>query len=239
MIPLRNVLKKRSLRPEGMDDPGLEVDLHYQALQGLQRINILSGVTRQIFKGLSVFLKEKGGRIKILDIAAGGGDIPIALAQKAKQYFLPVEIHACDKSETAVAYAQLKSRQKNVPVKFFKLDIFTDEIPGGYHIIISSLFLHHLPILQTFGFLKKISKAAQLGILLNDLQRCWPGFILASSIPSFLTSSRIVRQDGIRSVRAAYSLAEIKRIVERAGLEGAQIKKAWPFRYQLIWRKNV
>ncbi len=232
-----DLLKKRSLRPEIMDDPALEAGLHGHALKGLQRINVLSGVVDGIFNWLADLSKEKKGSLKVLDLATGGGDIPVALAKKAQQQGLPLEISACDKSATAVEHARLSARQKNLNVHFFQFDVLKDELSGEHDVLLCNLFLHHLSILQTFGFLKKISKAARQAVLVNDLQRCWPGWILASSVPPLLTTSEIVHRDGVQSVRAAYSLREIKRIAERSGLEGAQIKRIWPFRYQLAWKK--
>ncbi len=233
-----NLLKKRYLQPEIMDGPGLERELHHHALQGLRRINILSRVVDQIFDVLAPFVEKKRGRLKILDVATGGGDIPIALAKKAEWRFMPLEIDACDKSETAIEYARSFAEKKNARVRFFSLDVLEDDIPENYDVIISNLFLHHLSIVETQKFLKKISEKAGYGIVVNDLERCWPGFILASSIPPLLTTSAVVHQDGIQSVRAAYSIREIKRIAEDCGLHGAQIKSAWPFRYRLLWMKK-
>jgi 2-polyprenyl-3-methyl-5-hydroxy-6-metoxy-1,4-benzoquinol methylase len=232
-----NLLKKRNLRPEIMDDPELAESSHFHALNGLHRINLLSGAAAQTFNALKEFQSSRKTPLRVLDIATGGGDIPRYLARKAQNSGLPFDISACDKSEAALSYACERAKRAGLRVNYFPLDIFRDPIPCSYDVIISSLFLHHLPILQTYSFLKKIASAARKGIILNDLRRCWPGYLLASSIPLILTSSKIVHEDGIQSVRAAYSLREIKRIVQRSGLSKSEVHKTWPFRYQILWRR--
>lgn len=234
-----NCLRKRYLRPEIMDDSSLEVGHHHSALQGLQLINILSGIAGQNFRALAGLAEGGGSPLKVLDIATGGGDIPIALAKKVKRRNLPFKIAACDKSQTAMDYARLIAKKKNINIDFFQHDISIGGIPAGYDVISCNLFLHHLPVLQTYKFLKNISRAARIGVIVNDLQRCWPGLILSFCVPPLLTASAVVHQDGIQSVRAAYSLWEIKRIAERAGLKGSQIRRMWPFRYQLVWKKGA
>jgi len=231
------VLKKRFLRPEIMDDPDMDVRRHEQALKGLQRINFFSCVADRMFAALASWNRGKKTPLKILDIASGGGDVTLAIAHKARQRDLPLEIHGCDKSQTAVRYAQASAREKQLPVHFFQVDISRVSIPSHYDVIMSSLFLHHLPVLETLRFLKKIAAVSKQGIILNDLRRCWPGYLLATTIPQLLTSCKVVHEDGVQSVRAAYSLKEIIRISERAGLRGASIQPVWPFRYQMVWRK--
>ncbi len=221
-----------------MDDPSLETSAHHSALRGLERINFLSRTWDQIYHALSFFDQSKQGRLRILDIATGGGDIPLGLALKTQNQSLPFVIHGCDKSLAAIEYAQSKAKMRKAQVTFFQLDIDHEPIPEGYDVIMCSLFLHHLPIIQTRRFLKKIAAAAQQGIIINDLRRCWPGYLLAACVPFFLSRSSVVHEDGIQSVRAAYSFPEIKRVAASAGLKGAKIQKIWPFRYQIRWKKN-
>ena len=49
-------------------------------------------------------------RLRVLDIATGAGDVPIALAQKAKRAGLQLEIRGVDVSEQALAFARERAR---------------------------------------------------------------------------------------------------------------------------------
>ena len=64
-----------------MDDPGLEERLHGRALRGLERINRISVVARTMEHTIRQALEEPFPRpLRVLDLATGGGDVPIALA---------------------------------------------------------------------------------------------------------------------------------------------------------------
>ena len=71
-------LMRRSLGRELMDDPDLEEDCHLSALRGLRRINKVSLTTRQLLRKLLEW-SEPDSRIRILDLACGGGDVLVSL----------------------------------------------------------------------------------------------------------------------------------------------------------------
>lgn len=231
------LLKKRFLSPELMDDPALPSAPHEQALKGLERINAVSLAGPQIFKALKSFAKERR-YLKILDVATGGGDIPIRLWELSRREGFLFDVYACDKSDTALEYAKDQARKRRVPVRFFQLDVERDPLPQGFDVIVSSLFLHHLSLLAGRRFLKNLSTAARQGFILNDLMRTLPGFVAAKAGCHLLSASRVVHQDGPQSVRAAFTLREIKHLAFRAGLRNARVQTSWPFRYQLVWKRD-
>ena len=53
-----------------------------------------------------------------------------------------------------------------------------------------------------------------------------------------LTRSPVVRVDAVRSVRAAFTMAEVQAMSLVAGLNGATISRRWPCRYLLAWRRR-
>ena len=72
--------------PELMDDPGLAPSLHHQALQGLERLNIISASVDLLWSQLRLIPRDtKGNALRVLNIATGGGDIPIGLARRARK----------------------------------------------------------------------------------------------------------------------------------------------------------
>ena len=92
----------RIREPELMDDPSLDERLHIQALRGLSRLNSWSGGASAIWKPI-LSLARSAGRspIKILDIATGGGDIPLELWTRARRAGIALELAACDLSARA------------------------------------------------------------------------------------------------------------------------------------------
>ncbi len=77
-------LQERRCQPELMDEPGLDPERHRQALQGLARINWLSASDRILWHPIRALARELAGKpLRVLDIATGGGDVPIRLWQRA------------------------------------------------------------------------------------------------------------------------------------------------------------
>ena len=74
-------------------------------------------------------------------------------------------------------------------------------------------------------------------VLVNDLIRGWPGYLLAKVGGQLLTRSPVVHTDGPLSVQAAFTRAELKTLAEQAGLHGATVSWRWPWRMLLTWRR--
>ena len=80
-LPYSFFTMQRSRRPELMDQPGLELAEHVRALQGLGRINVLSRVGSILWPPIERLARLKGMNdrpLRVLDLATGGGDTPIA-----------------------------------------------------------------------------------------------------------------------------------------------------------------
>ncbi len=232
-------LAERHKQPELMDDPTLEAQPHQNALRGLARINWISGSARILWPALRRLSLEKNGQpLRLLDIATGGGDVPIRLCQRAQRSGLPLHITGVDVSATAIAHARAQASRANTGVEFFELDALRTPLPTDYDIITSSLFLHHLESDQAADLLKRMGEAARALVLVNDLIRSAPGYWLAWLGTRVLSASAIVHADGPRSVEGAFTIPEARQLAAAAGLSGAQVSWRWPFRFLLQWRRS-
>jgi hypothetical protein len=72
-------------------------------------------------------------------------------------------------------------------------------------------------------------------VLISDLARSTPGFLLAHGACYFLTRSYVVHYDGPRSVAAAFTPGEFSTLADRAGLEPHCMRNTWPFRFLFTW----
>src|SRR5438093_141488 len=129
------LLSTRRRRPELMDQPDLDRDRHWQALRGLGRINRWSGSAGILWPALRDLGKKLGRPLRVLDVATGGGDVPLRLWQKARRSGLAMHIEGCDVSPAAVAFAQARADREQAPVRFFVLDALHQELPDGYDAI--------------------------------------------------------------------------------------------------------
>ncbi len=222
-----------------MDQPGLGTVEHTAALMGLGRINRISGSAAILWPAIeSVARRNTGRTIRILDLATGGGDVPIMLARRARRAGLDIAIEGCDISPVAVAFAVRSANEAAVSVRFFRLDALNEPLPESPDIVTCSLFLHHLDDDEALRLLGKMAETARTTVLVNDLLRSWVGYGLAWTGCRLLSRSPIVHHDGPASVRAAFSLAEAGELARRAGLDGVRLSRRWPWRFLLSWSRE-
>ena len=157
----------------------------------------------------------------------------IALKSRAEKAGLQVEVGGCDISPVALEWAAERAKNRGLEVEFFQQDAITEELPGGCDLVSSSLFLHHLSGPDSVAVLRNLVTAGRVG-LVQDLLRTRKGYFLAMSTARMVNRSLVVRTDGPRSVRAAYSLPEIEDLAREAGLVGARIERCWPERFSLF-----
>lgn len=232
------ILAKRYPEAEVMDDPALSSERHLEALRGLERINGWSRSLRILWEPIrDLALEGKGRALRILDIATGGADLAIGLWKKAKENGLAIEVDGSDKSPVAIEWARKRARKKKAPLQFFQLDALTEKIPSGYDVLVTSLFLHHLNEEQAVLLLARMAEAARRMIMVNDLVRSGRGWALAYAGSRLLTRSKVVHRDALLSVRAAFTMEEVRRLAQRAGLDGCLLERKWPLRFRLVWRK--
>jgi SAM-dependent methyltransferase len=232
---LLHSLAQRCRRPEIMDQPDLAPERHIQALRGLERINRWSGSAALLWKPILAWARKAAGRRwRLLDVATGGGDVPIRLWHQARRAGVELEVAGCDFSPVAVDYARRRAREWRAEVHFFECDVFQEGLPSGYDIMASSLFLHHLEEAQAERLLRAMSRAARL-VLINDLVRSRAGYILAYLGTRLFSTCDVVHTDGPRSVEGAFTVDELLALARRAGLDAARVTRHWPCRMLLEW----
>lgn len=231
-MPFLPDLSHRNRQPEIMDQPGLDPATHAAALVGLRRVNRLSATAGSLWREVAPLARSNSHPLRVLDIATGGGDNPIALWKKAKRAGVPVQIEGCDKSLTAIEQARQRAEAAGADVRFFPLDVLADSVPTGYDVATCSLFLHHLDELDGVELLRRMAASARV-VLVNDLVRCRTGWLMAYLGTRLLTRSHVVHVDGPLSVQAALTPDEALAMAAKAGLEGVTVRRCWPWRYIL------
>jgi 2-polyprenyl-3-methyl-5-hydroxy-6-metoxy-1,4-benzoquinol methylase len=198
----------------------------------------LSASARILWPPLAQLSRESGQPIRVLDIATGGGDIPISLWHRAQRQRLPIEISACDISPRAIEFARQKAGGSGTTVEFFQHDVLASPLPEGFDAIICSLFLHHLAREDAVNLLRRMAAASRQLVAVNDLRRSTAGLLLAYAASKTLTRSDVVRVDAPLSVRAAFTISEAKALAARAGLANCTLKPRWPQRFLLSWWRD-
>lgn len=230
----------QSRQPELMDDPALDEGEHMRALGALARINALSRTAAQLAGAVVGIvgrdrLRPGGPPVRIVDVACGGGDVTLALARRLGRRGA-VEMLGVDVSTRAVDRSRSLADRAGCDVRFAVRDVIRDGCPPC-DVAVSSLFLHHLDDAEARDLLTAMRHAAVHGVAVSDLVRSRVGLALAAVGTSVLASSRVARVDGPLSVRAARTPAEYAVLCTAAGLTGAHIRRVWPERVLVCWRR--
>lgn len=223
---------------ELMDDPGLDVERHVHALRGLERINWWSASVDSLWPPIQALASQEPKRaFRVLDIATGAGDVPIALWHRARRAGLQLAVDGCDRSPVAVKYAHHRAEQRRADVTFFEWDALTDQLPPGYDVVTCSLFLHHLDDENVVRLLRAMARTARRLVVISDLVRSRMGLALAFLGTRLLSTSAVTHIDGPRSVLGAYTREQARMLAMRAGMDHAEVVPRWPCRYLLVWKK--
>ena len=228
----------RRHEPEVMDGAALDPAAHDHALSGLARLNRWAGSDRILWPPLAELLAGADVPLQLLDVAAGAGDVPLALLARARAAGRPLRATALDRSATALAHAARRAAEAGLPLSVVQGDALA---PGGLplraDVVTSSLFLHHLAEDEAVAFLRAAAAAARRLLLVADLRRGTAGLALAWSASRLATRSAVVHADAPASVRNAFTLEEVAALAQRAGLHGAQVVRRFPQRLLLSWRR--
>ncbi len=220
-----------------MDDPSLDERLHAEALLDLARLNALSKGTEILWKPLLKLAGQNGGKLRVLDIATGGGDAPLELSARAASEGLAMKFDGCDFSERAVEFATEKAKNAKCDSEFFRLNVIEEALPSHYDVMMCSLFTHHLDEDDVVLLLSKMGAASRLGVLVNDLVRSSFNLFLVTLSTRIFCKSKVVRFDGPASVRAAYTVDEMESMALKGGLQQIVVTEHFPCRLLLESRR--
>ncbi len=238
MTSLTHRLSQRHLQPELMDEPSLDRQLHRQALQGLGRVNWISGTVTTLWNPIRRLAEQHLEQpLHVVDLACGGGETAIELWHRAQRSGLAVRVSGSDISRTAIDYAVARAEAAQADVTFLQADVLRDPLPIEIDVLYCSLFLHHLEDPDLIALLSRMRESSARIILAIDLARSRLGYALAWWGVRMLTRSRICHVDGPLSVQAAFTPDEIRGLAEQAGLQDTELTRHWPQRYLLTWRR--
>jgi len=172
--------------------------------------------------------------LRVLDIATGAADIPIALMKLSASRGVKLEIDACDFSDQALAFAAENCAVAKVALRLFQHDILRHEIPDQYDVVMCSQFLHHLSNEDVGAVLQKMKVAATKRVVVVDLERSRANWLQVWFATRVLSRSKVVHFDGPQSIRAAFTVPEFNDLAQQVGFTDYAIRRKWPCRFVLV-----
>ena len=230
-------LQQRSLEPELMDDPTLAPYEHAKALRGLARIHRFTFTPKRLWRAIEsrVDARLRGSELSLLDVGCSDGWLACSIAREARRRGWKIRIIGCDFSARALQMFAHRGEREGLQVEVERVDIVQQELPQQADIVLNSLFLHHFTSEQVSLILPKLAKASRRLLIVDDLLRTPLGYWYCQVGVQLLTRSRVVHVDGPLSVRAAFSMAEIRQLLQQSGLTDASLRHHWPERFLIEW----
>lgn len=171
----------------------------------------------------------------VLDIGCGGGDIAIALAQRAVADGIDINVLGIDPDERAHHYAVHAGRQANLPsgVLTFRQVTSSQLVAEGAHfdVVISNHLLHHLDEQQLDSLLADSQRLATGRVVHADIRRSRMASLLFGAATLPLATTSLIRRDGLLSIRRSFTHAELAQRVPPHW----QVHQRRPFRNLLLW----
>jgi 2-polyprenyl-3-methyl-5-hydroxy-6-metoxy-1,4-benzoquinol methylase len=221
------MLAARAIADELMDDPSLDVATYTRVLHDLARVNTITMARRPTLSFLHRALMGRKS-FRLLDVGFGDGDMLRAIARWAQARGVTAELVGVDLNPRSEAAAH-DATPADMAIDYRTGD-YADCVGEGWDCVISSLVAHHMTRAQLVAFLRFMEAEARAGWLINDLHRHGFAYTGWPLLAGMMRWHPIVRHDGRLSIARSYRPAEWPPLLAEAGIAGARVYRAFPFR---------
>lgn len=193
---------------ELMDDPDCDPHALARTFRRFALVNALVSGWRAAWRTHVVPALPANGRGRVLDLGCGGGDLARAIVRWAAADGFDVEVVGVDPDERAIA-AATRSTPRGVT---FRQQSSGDLVRTGerFDVVVSNHVLHHLGDEERSGFLADSERLAAGRSLHSDIRRSAEAYRSYALASPFVAAGTFVRVDGLRSIRRAFTLPELR-----------------------------
>lgn len=232
MLPDRPDFRRRAELTELMDEPCSRAQLR-ACLVDLSRTNRWTLAYRPVLRWLDQLvdsapsdlmesLRAQAEPLRILDVACGFGDGLRRIEQWAKARHIAVELTGLDLNPDTKAIAAESSPPAS-RIHWVQADVFQYIPPQPVHIIVSSLFTHHLAEEQIVRFLRWMEEHAMFGWFVSDLSRAPIPYHFFRIFAKLARLHPFVQHDGPISIARSFVPADWERMCAAAGFSDRDI----------------
>lgn len=228
--------KYRTQETEIMDDFSLQGRELRATLDEIARINQLLGGNQVTLNGVKKIVKKVNTSkpIVIADIGCGNGDMLRMLANYGLKNNLNFKLIGIDANAFTINYAKTLSNEYS-NMEYLCLDIFSEDFSTlQYDIVLCTLTLHHFTNEQLLNIITIFNNNANMGVVINDLQRSKLAYKLFKIICMLFSLSKMSREDGLISILRGFKKKELEDFSKKLNLKNYTINWKWAFRYQWI-----
>ncbi len=222
---------KRSEAKEMMDLPGNPRPVLEEDLANLRALNRYLGGYRSVQRGVERLVdRRRLGKLSLLDVGTGSGDIPARLAAWARSRGLGVELTALEGEPMTVAAAAIEIRDYP-EIKLVRGDGLAPPFrEGSFDFVLASQFLHHFSEADIVALLRAWSRIARRAIIVSDLVRHPLAYYGICGLTRLFTRNVMTLTDAPLSVQRAFTLDEWRELFQRSAVGPIELFPIFPFR---------
>lgn len=210
-----------------MDSEDLDEATYVDVVHDLAKVNRITMAARPTLDFLSRAVGDRNS-FRLLDVGFGDGDMLRQIARWAQKRGIEAELVGIDLNRRSLTAARDAAHDDlNID---YRIGDYADLAGEGWDCVVSSLVAHHMTRPQLTAFLRFMDSEARAGWLVNDLHRHGFAYFGYPLLAALMRWHPIVKHDGRMSIARSYRPAEWPPILSDAGIEGARIYRAFPFR---------
>jgi trans-aconitate methyltransferase len=161
--------------------------------------------------------------LRILDVGCGFGDGLRRIEQWAQSRGIAVDLCGIDLNPDATVIATEASPAWS-RIQWITSDVFAYSPPKPPHLVISSLFTHHLAEEEIVRFLKWMEQHAEFGWFINDLSRAAIPYHFFRLFSKLARLHPFVKHDGPVSIARSFVPGEWQSMCAMAGLGDRDVR---------------
>jgi len=211
-------LSRRATDPEMLDE-GVPDEEALRSLADIRFVNRWLGNRGRLASLVRPYL-EASPRARLLDVGCGSADIPAYLLRQASRPLVAVGV---DIKMLHLEAAPREVRRVRADVRALPF------APRSFDVVMASLFLHHFDAGEVADVLRGLFALTRGALVINDLRRARLPYAFAKATFPLLLRSRVSRNDGLLSIRRAFTPDELAAAFSEAHIP-VRIERTFPYR---------
>jgi len=202
-----------------MLDEGVPDEEALRSLADIRFVNRWLGNRGRLASLVRPYL-EASPRPRLLDVGCGSADIPAYLLRQASRPLVAVGV---DIKMLHLEAAPREVRRVRADVRALPF------APRSFDVVMASLFLHHFDAGEVADVLRGLFALTRGALVINDLRRARLPYAFAKATFPLLLRSRVSRNDGLLSIRRAFTPDELAAAFSEAHIP-VRIERTFPYR---------
>ena len=220
-------LSRRATDPEMLDE-GVAPDEAVRSLGDLRFVNRWFGGRKSLLRAVLPFL-DAGAHPRLLDVGCGSADLPALVLRETGPSTLAVG------ADIKLLHLQQAPREVHRVLADVRALPFA---PRTFDVVTASLFLHHFNAHEVPGVLRGLFALAKRALVVNDLRRAHVPYLFGRLTFPLLFRSRVSVNDGLLSIRRAFTHGELAAGFAEAGIGRVTIRRSFPYRLVAVAEKE-